>query len=114
MPCLGVVGGGWRGVLSGDGWFLLRALGVGRHGMVCRVLGRDASRGSLSLPCALLSASTLGLIAVVTPSRVRPPVSLRCQTRHLAGVPFEPRIRTPPPSPTPLKAAKGGKEAKHN
>ena len=31
----------WRRVLGGDGWFLLRALGVGWCGVVGRVLGGD-------------------------------------------------------------------------
>ena len=41
LPRVGVVGGGWRMVSGGDGWFLLRALGVGRRGMVGGVLGGD-------------------------------------------------------------------------
>ena len=37
FPCVarvGVVGGGWRRVLGGDGWFLLCAPSVGRHDVV--------------------------------------------------------------------------------
>ena len=41
VACAGVVGGGWRRVLGRDGWFLLRALGVGRRGVVGRVLSGD-------------------------------------------------------------------------
>ena len=41
VPHIGVVGGGWRRVLGGDGWFPLGALGVGRCGVLGRVLGKD-------------------------------------------------------------------------
>ena len=39
MLRVGVVGGGWSRVLGADGGFLVRALGVGRCGVVGRVLG---------------------------------------------------------------------------
>ena len=56
--------------------------------------GRVATRGKESLPCSLLSASTLGLTAVVTPLRARPPVGLRCHIGHLAEAPLDPPRRT--------------------
>ena len=34
MERIGLVGGGWHLVSGGDGWFLLAALDVGRHGVV--------------------------------------------------------------------------------
>ena len=43
-----------------------------------------STRGKMSLPCSLLSASTLGLTAVVSPLRARPPMRLRCHIGHLA------------------------------
>ena len=48
----------------------------------------------MSLPCSLLSASTLGLTAVVTPLRARPLVGLRCHIGHLAEAPLDPPRRT--------------------
>ena len=48
----------------------------------------------MSLPCSRLSASTLGLTAVVTPLRARPPVGLRCHIGHLAEAPLDPPRRT--------------------
>ena len=48
----------------------------------------------MSHPCSLLSASTLGLTAVVTPLRARPPVGLRCHIGHLAEAQLDPPRRT--------------------
>ena len=45
----------------------------------------------MSLPCSLLSASTLGLSAMVSPLRARPLVGLRCHIGHLAEAPLDPR-----------------------
>ena len=44
----------------------------------------------MSLPCSLLSASNLELIAVVTPLRARPPVGLHCHIGHLAEAALDP------------------------
>ena len=53
--------------------------------------GCVATPGLILLPCSLLIASSLGLIAAATPSRAQPPVRLCCQIGHLAKVP---RLRT--------------------
>ena len=74
---------------------LVRALdGVVRH-----FSGWVATRGKMSLPCSLLSASTLGLTTVVTPLRVRPPVGLRCH--HPLTFLFLLALTFPLPSPFP-------------